>query len=962
MKKIITFLISVALTVSLIPCYSFAEDSVLQYSEKKISTVNGLGIMNITDEAAAQSKLSRGEMAEIIYKIIEYPNLRYSQIPNSASGTVYEDVTGTTVQNHCIEYITQMGIMSGYGKTFGPNRPITTSEALVSVLNLLGYKPMADYNGGYTVGYMKAAAAIGISIKGSDGYATKGSVSELIYDVLDKEITAVNPLQKSGETILSLYMKADKIKGRVVGNDVTSLTGDSVRKKNEVQIDDTVLTTNDNTEYVQDYIGRDVECYCFNSESEYDGEIIFCSVSAKNTEIVIDMKDFVSYENGIVTYTDGASNKTRRISSNPFYIYNGCAVTSCRDSYFDYDQGYVRLIAHDGSEYDLMIIEGFKTWFVDKSYKKNNIYEIFNKLNQSEKMVIDPDDIGKTVKVLKEDGTAGKLSSITKDSVIDIMSNGDYIKILVSKKIEKNFNISGQNFAGDDRYVTDGSKKIHLSNDFVNSSVYAQYTNGQNYDIYINSFGKAAYITSAENSTSELVIGYLKSIKRDEDNESIVMKVVTDSKTEASYILTEKITFSDNTGKAENKRVKTYNNPIIENIICQLIRYRVDSDGKVDKIELALDQGITPETNDRLYTMAESVKSDSGLNYYADGTMGSIVFFDDSVRILNVPAEKSDISGYNIFSYKSLTHGYHNMKAYGTDKRSPLAAYVIYDGTASAVVTGESKKFVVTKKEFTLNDDDEPVIKLDGYDAQMYTNATYYIASDSDLAIKGALALPLAFDKTGATIDADKDYYEIDEGDVIIMNADGSNYITLAGIIFDADGSYDNTKYAERLAEKSAELDENFTYDETGILSGTIGYFTNGISNTNPFSSDSEGVKTVNNNVANQWAQGNSRYLLGYVYDVSGDYVTYTTYNLHEKSGELPKRDINGKFIVETRNMTKGRWAYINLSGKKIESGNLADGMDNLKTYKEYGTDCSRILLLSGSYATGYGYIINGNK
>lgn len=1026
-KRILSLVTAVTIFAAGYQPLAIAKDTVSE-NTREVELMIGLGLMGVDENGDfhSDSPFTRAEMAELIVNTMEYAD-RYDTLGgggsfsekydawkffegatdytsyigeklakweanNASSGEtdtgnmsaaekmenlnikIYDDVEVNNAAYETINKVTYYGIMNGYddGK-FRPAEYLSSTEAAAVIINLLGYRGTIASMGGYPHGYITIANRVNLKMTNSEEPITRGNLAKLFADALDINLMKLESIganaiysDKSDATILSDFMKLSKVEGRVVQNGQTSLTGRSTLSGDGLQVGEKELFVNDKTDYAQKLIGRNVECYYFNSETDRENEVVFAG-RRYNREITLNIDDFISYKNNEIKYEYNGRSKSLNLDKNPLYIYNGLAVTNCPESYFDGAQGYITLVSGDNSStYDLVIIENYRSWFLKRAYENDDKFTVVNALSNSDILEFDVDDIGDKVKIFTSDGSKADISDIKADSVIDVMKNGDIVEIIVSNNVIYDYNVSCIDNQ-DGLFISNKTNEYEVSKNYTESSSYNKLQAGKAYDIYINSFGKVAYISDV--GEDGMKIGYLKKFILDTEglDDTVYARLIVGDKKSAAYELDEKITFSNNNGTINDKRIKSAKEfyTYLDGVENQAIRYSLNADNKITAVELALDKGIKSTSENRLYVMAESVGDDSDYTYYyADGILGRKVFMEKDTPILVVPSDTQDTSKFRIVDYNSLSKGSRKMTAYGTNQDSPLAAYVLYFDEASATYT-EGYEYVVCDVYKMLNEDDEIVTALDV--SRRGVNSTLYIAKESDFA-NGILPISLAVKTTSLGIEQE-DYIQPSEGDIISCTTDTANNIMSAALIFDADGRYDANRYKERYEGSSsynsddfADFDYDFAWSENGILAGTIGYWYQYVSNTNPFSTDyRNGPVYVGRNNAYGWHMGARRFLLGYVYSVTDNYVTVTTKNLRELGEPMPEGTFGEEFLSETYEINR-YWNYVDMDGRNVISGLVSDNPECIKPYKEYGSACSRVLICSGSTAVNEVYIINGNR
>lgn len=162
--KISTMGIDESVTIHVDSVYGICENIVIFPSpeqKKKVERLNKYGIM-IGDENGnfhPYQILTRAELTKIAV-MMSNPNFANDLDLSQES---FLDVTTEHWAYPYIVYAKQYGIIEGYEDgTFMPENGVTAQEAIKIIVNLLGYSPFAESNGGYPSGYLKTASRYGI--------------------------------------------------------------------------------------------------------------------------------------------------------------------------------------------------------------------------------------------------------------------------------------------------------------------------------------------------------------------------------------------------------------------------------------------------------------------------------------------------------------------------------------------------------------------------------------------------------------------------------------------------------------------------------------------------------------------------------------------------------------------------------------------------------------------------------
>lgn len=217
-----------------------------------VNVLSSFGIIQGDDEGNfnPDATITRAEMAKILYTIV-------SRADVSKSATKFTDVPAEHWASGYIAYCTQLGYIDGYdATTFGPEDPVTYEQVLKLVLCAMGYKPAADYQGGYPTGYLMVGADIGLtkgitSISGPNE-APRSVVAVAVYNAIntpimkqvnygsDAKYVAMDGTAEANyvyQTLLNKVYNTFKVEGKVVANSKTGLSASVELKAGYVKFD-----------------------------------------------------------------------------------------------------------------------------------------------------------------------------------------------------------------------------------------------------------------------------------------------------------------------------------------------------------------------------------------------------------------------------------------------------------------------------------------------------------------------------------------------------------------------------------------------------------------------------------------------------------------------------------------------------------------------------------------------------
>lgn len=974
-KKLVSFLLSVSLCMISTQALAFSDVE----NNADIDFVTGIGIMSGESDGTflPEGKISRGEMAKIISDIYEYDSedapvqfdffgneIETLLTPESSEGIAekYSDITPNHQYYSEIMLVTAYGVMIGTSDTtFEPERNLTVKEAIKVFVDLLGYRPRANLNGGYPSGYMKVASDLGLTVTGEDNEAvTRAKLAHLFavamenVDLMMADYNGQKVVYKAeeGNNLLSKFLHIDKITGIIVENSVTSLTGENTIGDDRIKIEadgvSYVLDLDEKCKYADDLIGRRVDCYYRNDSSNDPGKVVYCRVNKKNSEIVVKIENIENseeFDGKVLEYLD-ENDKIKKVNilDGAYYIVNGKAVTNIPADMFEYDNGYVTLISSGASRtYDVVVITAYENWVINTiDYKEGYIYNKNadkNDETDDEFLLVD-DDIN--CRIIDENGEEIKLEDLKAGAAIDVSRSADnqVVRILVSYKTVTQYTINSIDKY--DNIISNGIDKYKVSLSFENARAKQSYKISQQYTLYLNSFGDVVWI---EAGTSTWRMGYVYSIKYLDDEDYTAAKILVTDKTFKLYRLAEKVRYSDSKG---NPTIKKDSMALANELNFRdgVIRYKLNEEDLITDIEIALEKGMNNEAEDRLYTMAKASASDTGYVYSTQfNTFGCQVFVKNGVtKLLSIPTEATNFDKYFFLEKSSLTNSAsYDFTAYGTNSRNPEAEFITISANSKTVLSDTTNPSVVTDIQTTIDENDQVVTEItvaaiDG------TVSILYDTMENDC-VHNALA------RTCDQSDIKpRDVYTVEKGDIIRYTKDSSGYLNYIEMIFDANGEYNNSVYFDTLPD----VDTAYKHTKKGVLAGTVGYYSKTISNTNPLGISS--VKPVTSNLAKDFTGGAPRMFLGYVYDVYNGYMTYTNKDLYAgKTGMNESR-----YITETRGINDlGPLGVVEYDGKNVivRRGTASD----VRSYRDYPNNFSRVLVITASTDRRSCFIINGS-
>lgn len=344
MKRIISFLVAFALSISLLQMtnVSFAAQ------ETDFSRLYAFGITeNQTDDL--ERTVTRGEMAYLAVGL-------YGEAVAESAETVFSDVLKEHKFSGAISFAQMKKIVSSQ-EFFYPDKTVKYEEAVKMVVAALDYEYLAQKNGGYPTGYINLASQLGLlkGINAKEGDdLTLYSALTLINNALGSEVCNSEMVIVNGETINYVF-------------DKTTADDSVLRKRFSISIYRAFITEMDFSSSLMrtEIISKDKD----DTKALYkngDNAVLTMSEAVKNTDCKYTMADIYVTDNDEVVFAE--VRKNIEIKTGIIYEVN----KSQNDA--PYDPSYINSIAFEDSEDYIDVAENCKIEFNQKNATAGNSY------------------------------------------------------------------------------------------------------------------------------------------------------------------------------------------------------------------------------------------------------------------------------------------------------------------------------------------------------------------------------------------------------------------------------------------------------------------------------------------------------------------------------------------------------------------------------------------------------------
>lgn len=335
-----------------------------------------LGIMESYE--SLDTILTRGEFAGFVARIMQGGKSE----KNFSYRYEFKDVDETVANQSDIIYLANYGIVQGDGQgNFYPDNNIKSTEALVMLLNSMGYYEIAKMYGEGLTGYLLLANKLELSDEidvNTNDELTVESAIKLIYHALHERVADINSLKEdsftfktSDETLMYRYMDIMTVEGVVTANEYTSLNSPSGSvAKNRLKIGGTSVSFSESDIVPADYLGLYTRVYFKENEGNYQAFFAEC-IENRQEILKLNAEDIIEYneQTKTLSYVENNRIKTEVIPINASIIFNKVAVTGSIDARcFTPDAGQVVFIDNNGdSNYDCIMIDSYTTYLVKNS-------------------------------------------------------------------------------------------------------------------------------------------------------------------------------------------------------------------------------------------------------------------------------------------------------------------------------------------------------------------------------------------------------------------------------------------------------------------------------------------------------------------------------------------------------------------------------------------------------------------
>lgn len=730
MKKIISLILIFALLLSVCTFTAFAEETE-EIVTDNMKFLQRLDIVRADEEGnypSGNEPLTRIGLAKMFYGI-----MIGGEIPDYSEQAIeFSDVEEE--ENEVVLLVSRAGIMNGTGsKMFGTQQNVTYIQMVKAMVTFLGYKTLAEREGGWPMGYYGVATRIGI-IKNPpndmNSALTYNGAADMFRvaadaDMMIQTVYSEEKLQAvEGLSYLEHYMGIKAAKGIVSANTITDFDDEHIPQWGNVKIDNTLMDVPKDASEIYDKLGYSV--LVFYSE-ESNGLLLHHFEERYNEVTEIDGGDITFAQNGkIKYYIDGAS-KEQEISyaSGVVVIYNGTVAKSYDESVLnpfkgDYDGKIVCIDNNRDKVADVISVEAYQTivcgGIMDNVVTSKVVPGVsidFNLFSDN------------TLSIVNSYGEPIMWQDIVSDDILNYYKdlNGKITKIAVTidatagkvEEIEYMGNkISALKIGG---VMYECGRAMAQSPDAGRISV------GDIVTAYLNVDAK---IGAIEKKVADYKLAFLVDFAKDDGLSSTYrIKLFETNGLFKVYTIANNPTINGRASKPEN--ILTAAGTSGNKIARQVVKYNINEAGELYDItfEDSSKDASGEYASDFFVFDGFDGTEEKSFNYEMN-TFGLQISVGNSTYVFMIPDEaaRDNEKRYAVKNGDSLRSGTYMAKAYGTNRNSgKIAAFTYETATVAEDISTSSSVMVLDSVKQVLNEEEGT--------AQWRVSGNYYVSSSS---------------------------------------------------------------------------------------------------------------------------------------------------------------------------------------------------------------------------------------
>lgn len=681
--------------------------------EEAIETLSALDIMVGDDDGLFRpdATIKRSEFAKVAVEAMGLGEVAAA----TSQQTKFPDVVANHWANGYINVATEQGIVIGDDEhNFRPDDSITYAEAMTILVRIIGHEPSALAKGGFPTGYMMVGTQNGITknaAASANEKVVRGMVAQMTFNAL-----TVKMMEQVGfgsneryeivdKTLLENVLDVTKANGQIAAVGISSISGTSSLKDNEVKIGDNVFTVSDEAlASVRNLLGFNVVYYVRETERGEKQLILARAEKNKNHAITVATGDVDEIkakegENTTVYYWEDKENdkntKELIVSKSAQMLFNGKTITfdaslmkpeSGRTTFLDIDNDDV---------YDLLFVTSFTNLVVE------NVVETSHKVTDkygNPSLVLDPED--KEVKfTMTKSGHTVNLSDLKEWDILSIAKSKD--GSIVSIEVSSN-KVTGKVDEIEDKKIFVDGQEFEVAKNYKE-----EIKLNDEGTFYLDVEGKIAAVDTSSTLSSNYAYAVAGTLTTG-FKENLELKVFTKEGETVILKAGEKIRFNGTSGKTGKEVLDALKSE--GSFSPQLVTYELNAKGELSQLNTATDETKSGAINKNKFTLNASGE----LTYKkASKKLGAYNITADTL-IFNIPSGKTDTEDFAMETQAFFDDNEaYNVLLFDVSEDLTAKALIVTNSAAKAGI--ESPIAVIDQITTTTNENNERTQKLYAY-------------------------------------------------------------------------------------------------------------------------------------------------------------------------------------------------------------------------------------------------------
>ena len=752
MKKLLSVLLA---TMMLLSSVVFAEEDASKYAED-VEILKSFNIISYFSGATdVNAAVTRGQFVQAVME------LAYEAIPDCKGNTGFVDVEPDSEYADAIAYAKLAGVVDGVSENeFYPDTVITGIQASKILLTAMGYKDLADFQGGYMTGYYAVANRVklldGVTA-GESETITAGAMARLILNAgfsqpldVQQNVGGVVFNVAGEDTIFWRIHSISKGKGVLTSNEYTAIDTSADMGGGRITIGDFrgYAYNNINSEK---YIGYYVNFYYKVAES--GNMVLYITPDKKNDVITINganVKSFVGTELSYYKNDDKTASKTKTIPLSAAVIYNGRLITTYTSTDFVGITGEIVLVDNNSDNViDVVNIVSYENYVINSIDRKSKIiYDLLDgrhQLNYSNEYNVN------AFIIWDANGQRIAVDDLKTNDVLTVAKSKDskYIRALLCNE-QISGTVTGRTSDENGAFVSIDGVSYEIE-ERCNTIQGAKMVSNESITVYLDVLGRVAY--AIPKTSKEGFAAVVRCIDGTVNSETgrAALRIITSTGISEMYEFAERIVI-DGYGYTNLAYVPSD----VEN--SRIIRYKINDKNQIKWID-------TPRKTTEAGGSIHSIATLSNAKYIGNSkSFAGSLQMNNSMLVFTGPEVKTNATAedYGVKSTADIVdQGRYTGEAYAVADDAVVADVVLLYEAGTDNLKHTSPTAVIAKMVHTINSDNEEV-----YDLTL-------ISRDSN---GFNLQVPVADYYAGATV-----------GDVIKYEKDSTGAIKQMEVIFDSE-------------------------------------------------------------------------------------------------------------------------------------------------------------------------------